>query len=81
MCMCSLLLRLRGRSTKRIAIEHPTMIATIHQLHQQFTLPRERKQNVVNFSDSMSVLQALENQKLDSSLIISIIKTLSAFMQ
>ena len=55
--------------------------AAVHQLQQQFTLSRERKQNVVIFSDSMSVLQALENEKLDTSLIISITKTLSAFMQ
>ena len=50
-------------------------------LHQQFTLSPERTHSVVIFTDSMSVLQALENEKLDTSLLISIAKTLSAFMQ
>ena len=54
--------------------------AAIHQLQQQFTLSIERKQNVVIFSDSMSVLQALENEKQDSTLLTNITKTISTFM-
>ena len=37
-------------------------------------------QNVVIFSHSMSVLQALENEKQDSTLLTNITKTISTFM-
>ena len=54
--------------------------AAIHQLQHQFSLSIERKQNVVIFSDSMSVLQALENEKQDSTLLTNITKTIITFM-
>lgn len=57
------------------------MEAAIHHLQQQFTLSRERKQNVVIFTDSMSVLQALENEKQNTPLLTSLTKTISAFIQ
>ena len=59
-----------------LAIEAP-----IHHLQQQFTLSKESIQNVVVFTDSMSVLQALENEKQNTPLLISITKTLSSFIQ
>ena len=55
--------------------------AAIHHLQQQFTLSKESIQNVVVFTDSMSVLQALENEKQNTPLLISITKTLSSFIQ
>ena len=36
-------------------------------------------EHIVIFTDSMSVLQALENKKLDTSLLINKAKTLNAF--
>ena len=48
--------------------------AAIHHLQQQFTLSRERKQNVVIFTDSMSVLRALENEKQNTPLLTSLTK-------
>ena len=54
--------------------------ASLHHLLNTFTLNEEKRKNVVIFSDAKSVLQALDNGKLENKSVRSLAKTITHFI-